>query len=520
MTPDAFGRLPGGGSFRRALSLLFVGLAVLTLLSAGHSYLNYDPVTVEGAAAAPGDANASDGAGAGPASPATGPPRVVATVDGVGPGQLVAYDANGSVVYRNESWWIYHDVDPVPEGEHTVSYVASDTADADTCEADRCLRNAIERVNLTTGETTRVHAWTDGRSGSTQTHDVDRINESVYLVGDISYPDRVYMVNVTSGEEIWEWRVAEAFDRDSGGSYPGDWTHLNDVEYLPDGRVMVNLRNQDQVVFLEPGSGIQRNWTLGADGDHDVLFEAHNPDYIPEARGGPAVVVADSENNRLVEYQRENRSWERSWHWQDTTLQWPRDADRLPSGRTLVADSHGQRILSVAPDGSIAWSHEFPTGSYDVELLGTGDESAGGHSAAALGLASRYPASLVDDGDTSMENATVGPSLDEDGANRASANGTTPSDGGTPANGSTSAANSTSTGTGGPTLGASVGLLVHGVVDLAPPLVVHGLLYALPTWATPIDAVLLLGTGVVGACWLVAAVGVRLVPRLRDARGE
>lgn len=468
------------GRGRRALRIAALVLCLLTALSAGHSFLTYDPVT--------GTAAATD--------PATTDPVLVATIDGVGPGGLVAYDDRGNVVYHDDSLLLYHDVDPSPAGEHTVTYVASDGAPPGACGGSRCLRNVVERANLTTGEVTRLRSWTHRRNGSTQIHDVDRINGSALLVADISFPDRVYVRNTTTGEVTWEWRVSNAYGPESGGAYPSDWTHLNDVERLPDGRVMISLRNQDQVAFVDPGQGLQSNWTLGADDDHGTLYEAHNPDYVPASRGGPAVVVADSENNRLVEYRRTDGSWERTWRWRDATLQWPRDADRLPSGRTLVADSHGQRLLSVSPDGRVAWSIPFPTGSYDVELLGTGDESAGGHSAAALGLRSRRPGAPLHDGDTAIEGATVGAGPT---ANGSAAGGPSGSGG----------------GSGGPA--AVLSTLGYRLVALVPPLVLHGALYALPSWVGAVDAALLLATLVVGAPALLVEVGVRALPRLRGA---
>jgi hypothetical protein len=421
-----------------ALRLVVLALLAVTAVSAAHSVLTYE--TSVTADTAP-DLNGT----------------LVAVIDGTGPGQLVAYGPDGDVRYRNESFWLYHDVDPSPVGRSTVTYVASQPTVSAACPGpgDGCLINAIERVNLTTGEVERLYTDVDSRNGSTQTHDVDRVNESVFLVADISFPDRVYMVDVTSDEVIWEWRVSEAYEPESGGHYPSDWTHLNDVESLPDGRVMANLRNQNSVVFIEPGEGLQADWTLGADDDLGTLYEQHNPDYIPAARGGPAVVVADSENNRLVEYQREDGEWVRSWRWRDERLQWPRDADRLPNGNTLVADSHGSRIFSVAPNGSVAWSRPFPDGGYDVELLGTGAESAGGESAASLGLESSVP--------------RRGPAA-----------------------------------------------IQYGVVSIVPPLLLHGLLYTLPGWVTAVDAVLLFCTGLAVVGWLAGETGVRLRQRLGE----
>jgi hypothetical protein len=153
---------------------------------------------------------------------------------------------------------------------------------------------------------------------------------------------------------------------------------------------MISLRNQDQVVFVDYERGLLEEWTLGADGDHDTLYEQHNPDYIPPERGGPAVLVGDSENGRVVEYQRVDEAWERSWTWSDERMQWPRDADRLPNGHTLVTDSNGDRVVEVDREGEVVWSATvgFP---YESERLGTGEESTGGESAAALGLPSRSP---------------------------------------------------------------------------------------------------------------------------------
>ncbi|MEZ3144522.1 aryl-sulfate sulfotransferase [Halobaculum sp. MBLA0143] len=399
------------------LRLLALAAALLAVVALGQSALAGDPAV---------------------GAPATTDDTLVATVDGTGPGQIVAYGPDGNLQYRNQTWDIYHDVDPSPVGDRTVEYVASDQ---DAADCDGCLLNVVERLNLTTGEVTRLYTTVADVRGSKQIHDVDRVNDSVLLIADISHPDRVYTVNTTTGEVLWEWRVSSAFSPDSGGRYPADWTHLNDVELLPDGRVMVNLRNHDQVVFLEPGEGVQANWTLGADGAHDRLYEPHNPDYIPRSRGGPAVLIADSENNRLVEYRRTDGNWTRTWRWADRRLQWPRDADRLPSGRTLVADSHGSRVLVVGRNGSVAASAPFPDGVYDVELLGTGDESRG-PTADRAGLTSRTP----------------------------EATGLAPA---------------------------------YRVARAAPPLVLHGLLFVLPTWTTTADAATLLVTVPVVAVWLL-----------------
>lgn len=318
------------------------------------------------------------------------PPRenaTVVTTSRMGDNRIVAFASNGTVLYHDTSRDIYNDIDPVPGTDATVEYVATDHLDVATCRSTAgCERNIVERVNLTTGERELVYSRITPRRRD-HWHDVDRLDRHRLLVGDIAL-DRVFVLNTTTGVVEWGWDAQHDYSVRGGGVYPGDWTHLNDVERLPDGRMMVSLRNQDQVVFFDPEGGLQKGWTLGEDGDHDTLYEQHNPDYVPQERGGPAVVVADSENNRILEYQREDGEWNRTWAWSDLTLQWPRDADRLPNGHTLIVDTNGGRVLEVDRSGTVVWRASVD-GAYDAERLGTGDESAGGPSAASLGLAPR-----------------------------------------------------------------------------------------------------------------------------------
>ena len=306
--------------------------------------------------------------------------------------ELVAFAPDGRIYYHENDHTRYWDVDPVAGTDATVEFVYADHLAPEACDGTVCTRNGVERVNLTTGESTDVYSRVTAGKHSTRWHDVDRIDDHRLLVADIDR-DRVFVVDTTTELITWEWGAQAAFDVDSGGPFPADWTHLNDVEYVEiDGRpaAMVSLRNHDQVAFIDFERGLVENWTLGADGDHDTLYEQHNPDYIPPERGGPALLVADSENGRIVEYQREDGTWNRSWTWSDARLRWPRDADRLPNGHTLVTDSNGDRVVELDRSGEVVWSATigFP---YEAERLGTGEESANGTSATALELSDREP---------------------------------------------------------------------------------------------------------------------------------
>jgi hypothetical protein len=301
---------------------------------------------------------------------------------------ILAFAPNGSTLYYNETYDYYFDVDPVPGTSRTVEYVAVEFVNAN-CDVESriaggrpCSRNVVERVNLSTGEVTRLFDYKTRPKDVGGWHDVDRIGEDRFVVAG-STNDRVFVYNTTTDLIEWQWAVQSAFDTESGGLFPSDWAHLNDVERLPDGRLMVSARNQDQVVFLDRETGVDDEWTLGTDDDYGTLYEQHNPDFIPAERGGPAVLVADSENNRLVEYQRVGGEWEQTWTWQDESVQWPRDGDRLPNDHTLVTDSGGDRVLEVDERGEVVWSVPVDT-PYEAERLGTGDESATGRAASTI----------------------------------------------------------------------------------------------------------------------------------------
>ena len=290
---------------------------------------------------------------------------------------IVAFSPDGRVRYFDDSLDRYHDVDPAPNGSHTVEFVGA-AYDGDTTH------EVIRRVNLTTGETTDVYRYAVPRTDRPHRwHDVDRVGPHRLAVADIG-GDAIFVVDTRTGERTYEWSAQSAYDLDSGGPFPGDWTHLNDVERLPDGRYMVSLRNQDSVVFVEPGSGVDPAWTLGSDDDDRILNEQHNPDYVP-AGGRPAVLIADSQNDRIVEYRRQKGSWARTWTWTDDEMAWPRDADRLPNGNTLIGDTNSGRVLEVDADGDVVWEIDG-VGVYDVERIGTAGTRSDAAPADQLGL--------------------------------------------------------------------------------------------------------------------------------------
>ena len=382
------------GMKRRALQLVVLCMVIASIAFVASAFLSYE--SAANVAAEQSDVPFSE-------REQIAPPRDnVTVITGQGFADrdrdaLTAFAPDGRLFYYHDEYNKYQDVDPSPKGRYTVTVVASQYLTPDECNAAvrKCVEDNILRINMSTGETETLYTIVAPALYSEKIHDVDRAGPNRFVVADIIH-DRVYMLNTSTGMREWSWQAMTEFSRANGGEWPNDWTHLNDVEMLPDGRVMASPRNQDRVIFIDPETGLQEDWTLGEENNYSVLYEQHNPDYIPESQGGPAVVVADSHNNRVVEYQRRNGSWEQTWQWTDERMRWTRDADRLPNGNTLIVDSNGGRVLEVAPNGSVVWNVTLSS-AYDAERIGTGDESAGGESAAKLGLESRGRLDRKDD---------------------------------------------------------------------------------------------------------------------------
>jgi len=289
-----------------------------------------------------------------------------ARLTAVAPDATVEWDQRGQGQY-----WVY-DVDPLPNGNLLVtSTVPGDTV---VYELD---------------PETRERVWTR-RLDATDTHDVDRLGEDELLVAEKSNVsdgvsgDRIFVHDLSRNETVWEWRFADHYPESMDGGMSEDWTHVNDVERIDEGRYLVSARNFDQVVLVNRSTG-DIEWRLGADDAHDTLFELHNPDYLEGPDGEPTVLVADSENDRVVEYacvadatdpvpgEGPGCEWERQWA--VTGFNWPRDADRLPNGNTLVVDSLNHRVVEVTPEGEVVWEFYAPWAPYDAER--GADESNG-----------------------------------------------------------------------------------------------------------------------------------------------
>jgi hypothetical protein len=274
-------------------------------------------------------------------------------------GRLIAVHTDSKArLWLHDEYRRYFDVDPL--GPDRVLFTAEQRVD------NGSFRRFAYVVNWRTGEqTVRFPVPAD-------VHDIDYLGRGRYAVADIAN-DRAYVYDRSADRIVWEYDFARYFSAGEGGP-PDDWTHLNDIDAVDGGDAfLLSPRNFDRVILVDRETK-EVVWSLGREDAYDVLYEQHNPTLL--SSDPPTVLVADSENDRVVEYRRENRSWNATWGYSGE-LTWPRDADRLPNGNTLIVDSGGDRVLEVSPDREVVWSYRTRRNPYDVERLSYGDEPAG-----------------------------------------------------------------------------------------------------------------------------------------------
>jgi hypothetical protein len=251
---------------------------------------------------------------------------------------------------------------------------------------DHCIQNHVVEINPETNEVAWEHTWYDRYMSYHEVHDADRLANGQTAIIDMGN-DRVFTVN-QSGAVTWEWSAVDNLGEGSAfweehvegtpredRTYTGpnqDWTHMNDVDRLENGNFLLSIRNFDVLVEVAPETDdVVR--VIGRPGNHSIMHEQHNPQYLGES---DHVIVADSENDRIVEYDAETT--EVAWHYEgpgpNDRLAWPRDADRLPNGNTLIVDSRNFRVMEVNENGAVVWMHDMSDQqaiAYDADRLGS-----------------------------------------------------------------------------------------------------------------------------------------------------
>ena len=322
-------------------------------------------------------------------------------VQGGGPGWhdhgSVALVEGDDVAWRAGDTDSYFDVTMLDNGSVMAGFMQGGYEDCGPYDSP-CTRTGF-RIIDPEPEPEIVYEYSDPVRTPTnsEVHDVERVGDGQFLITDMEN-ERIAIVE--DGETVWEWRGESFYDAPDDPTTT-DWLHINDVDVIEDGRYLVSLRNANQLLVIERGEGVvevineddggddssctQSNQLQDTDGDGDVrcgetevLNHQHNPQWL----GDGTVLVADSDNNRVVELHRNASTdeWEIAWELDSAggiPFDWPRDADRLANGNTLVTDTLNKRLVEVDPNGTVVWSTPTDQIPYESERLPEGERPTG-----------------------------------------------------------------------------------------------------------------------------------------------
>jgi hypothetical protein len=340
------------------------------------------------------------------ASAALAPPREVGDsqgsatlvgVQGAGPG----FHETGNVQLLNGSgmeWQqavadSYFEAEQLPDGNVVVAFI-SDGYEACGDFESPCPRTGYRILDPDDGfEVVEEYTFPVRSKTNSETHAVDPLPDGGFALVDM---DRERLLVVEDGEVAWEWSASSFYEAPPDPTRV-DWLHMNDVEYLGEDRFMVSVRNANQIVIVERGEGVvevvnedrgeaseetcrQPGELTDYDddgevrcGDPGIIHRQHNPHWL----GDGGVLVADSENDRVVELARTDDGWEPVWSLEragSLDLHWPRDADRLPNGNTLVTDTFNKRVVEVTGNGTVVWGTSVEDVPYEADRLPSGEQ--------------------------------------------------------------------------------------------------------------------------------------------------
>ncbi|SDZ94370.1 Arylsulfotransferase (ASST) [Haloplanus vescus] len=286
----------------------------------------------------------------------------------------------GEEQWRTSTDGVYFDVTRLDNGSVLAGFMADGYQNCGPYSSP-CFRTGFRIIDPDPSpEVTYEWSFPVRNRVASEVHDVEPLPDGGFVVADMEH-ERIVVVE--DGEVTWQWNASTRYDPPADPTTT-DWLHINDVDRIGDGRFLVSVRNANQLLVLQRGEGVVE--VINADhddasdddglvGDPNVLYHQHNPQWL----GDGAVLVADSENHRVVELHRtDDGSWEPVWVLRGAAGQrfdWPRDADRLPNGNTLITDTRNARLVEINASGTVVWEHQFDyrTLPYEADRLPTGE---------------------------------------------------------------------------------------------------------------------------------------------------
>lgn len=284
-------------------------------------------------------------------------------------GNVTALDNNGSVRWSIGNAISYQGVSYLDNGTVLATY--ADKYQRCGPYTPPCKRTGIRFIDPQPKPTvTSEWSYPVRTRKDSEVHDAEMLPSGELLVADMEY-ESIYTYNLSTGQQTWVWNASQYYDAPADPTQT-DWLHINDVDRIEPGRYLVSVRNTNQLIIVERGKGVVE--VINKDRDPTLLNKQHNPHWL----GDGAVLVADSENNRVVELHKNESTgqWEETWvvyEIDGIALDWPRDADRLPNGHTLITDSRNNRVVEIRQNGSVVNSYQVPNLPYEADRVPYGE---------------------------------------------------------------------------------------------------------------------------------------------------
>lgn len=328
-------------------------------------------------------------------------------------GTVTAYEGD-SIKWKHTGARSYNGVVRLNESAALVAY--QDAREGLPCDPypKPCEETGVQILRTNASEPRVAWDWSmPVRTGrNSEVHDAEPVPDGI-LIADMDR-ERVFILDQSTESIVWQWNASQHYQPPADPT-TRDWLHINDVDAIGEGRYLVSVRNANQLLILKRGEGvvevinrdhggpdsdcrgIRDNQLVGDDprcGDDSVLDHQHNPQWLGDGR----VLVADSENHRIVELQRQSDGdWTVAWQRGGAggvAFDWPRDADRLPNGNTLVQDTRNRRVVELAPNGSVVHSQQVPAQSYDADI-GSEYPAGNGYHQVSSQTVIRQPVALI-----------------------------------------------------------------------------------------------------------------------------
>lgn len=229
-----------------------------------------------------------------------------------------------------------------------------------------CPRTGFRLIDPESSEIVFEYSFPIKTSHASEVHEVEQLPSGEFLVADMEY-ERIFTVNPNK-TITWQWNASSHYRNGPEDPTTTDWLHINDVDRIGESRYLVSVRNKNQLLIVERGQGVVE--VVNKDQSKSTLRHQHNPQFLSD----DTILVADSSNNRIVELERNITSgrWEVGWTYSNAggvPLDWPRDADRLPNGHTLITDTMNKRIIEINQEGEVVWSTKVGHFPYEADRL-------------------------------------------------------------------------------------------------------------------------------------------------------